>query len=66
MAKTSGKSIELVSAGDIAKLAGVSSNTVHHWRKRDPKFPKPVRRPMAGDLYSKSEVLTWLRKTKRI
>lgn len=60
------KSGGLLSVGDIGKLAGVPSNTVQHWKYRDPSFPKPVSSPTSGDLYRKGAVLAWLRKTGRI
>lgn len=56
----------LLSVGDIGKLAGVPSNTVHHWKYRDPSFPKPVDSPTAGDLYRRGAVVAWLRKTGRM
>lgn len=56
----------LLSAGDIGKLAGVPSNTVHHWKARYSDFPKPVDSPTAGDLYRRGAVLAWLRKTNRL
>lgn len=56
---------ELISASDVAKMAGVSANTVHHWVARGLGFPKPVKHPTSGALYSRSAVASWLRKTKR-
>lgn len=55
----------LLSAGDIGKIAGVPSNTVQHWKYRDPSFPKPVDSPTSGDLYRRGAVMAWLRKTGR-
>lgn len=56
----------LLSAGDIGKIAGVPSNTVHHWKDRDSSFPKPVSSPTSGDLYRRGAVMSWLRKTGRL
>lgn len=56
----------LLSVGDIGKLAGVPSNTVHHWKDRDSSFPKPVDSPTAGNLYRRGAVVAWLRKTGRM
>lgn len=56
----------LMSVGDIGKMCGVSSNTVMHWRDRDPSFPKPSGDPTSGKLYSKGAVTSWLRKTGRM
>jgi uncharacterized protein YjcR len=55
----------LMSVGDIGKLAGVPSNTVHHWKDRDASFPKPVASPTAGELYKRGAVVAWLKKTGR-
>ncbi len=63
--KKSTGSTGYVSVGDIGKMAGVPSNTVHHWQDRDPSFPKPVDSPTSGKLYSKAAVIKWLRKTGR-
>lgn len=62
--KTTGKT-GYVSVGDIGKMAGVPSNTVHHWIDRDSSFPKPVDDPTSGKLYNKSAVVKWLKKTGR-
>lgn len=56
----------LLSAGDIGKIAGVPSNTVHHWKYRDESFPEPVDSPTSGDLYRRGAVMAWLRKTGRL
>ena len=56
----------LLSVGDIGKIAGVPSNTVQHWKYRDPGFPKPVDSPTSGDLYRRGEVVAWLRRTGRM
>lgn len=56
---------DLISVGDIGKIAGVPSNTVQHWKYRDPSFPKPENSPTAGNLYKRSKVIAWLKKTGR-
>ena len=66
MAKKSGPN-NLVSVGDIAKMLGVSANAVHHMRARDMSFPKPANEKVAaGNLYNRSAIVTWARKTGRI
>lgn len=67
---------ELVSSGDIARLAGVTHAAVGNWKVRYaspnpadnpndlPPFPKPVVRTGAGPLYVKSEVEQWLEARK--
>lgn len=55
----------LMSVGDIGKMAGVPSNTVHHWIARDPSFPKAADDPTSGHLYRKTAVAAWLKKTGR-
>jgi hypothetical protein len=56
----------LLSVGDIAKLAGTSTNTVLHWKYRDKSFPDPVDSPTSGDLYRRGTVVAWLNKTGRL
>lgn len=56
----------LLSVGDIAKMAGVPSNTVHHWKDRYDDFPKPVSDPTSGNLYRRGAVTAWLKKTNRL
>ena len=55
----------LVSVGDIGKMVGVESNTVSKWILRHKNFPKPTGNPTSGKLYSKAEVLKWLKSTGR-
>ena len=59
------KNAGLLSVGDIGKIAGVPSNTVQHWKYRDPSFPDPVSSPTSGDLYRRGAVMSWLKKTGR-
>lgn len=56
---------ELVSASDIAKMAGVSANAVHKWIQRGLGFPKPIKHPSSGALYSRTSIVKWLKKTGR-
>lgn len=56
---------ELVSASDVASMAGVSANTVHHWVARGLGFPKPIKHPSSGALYSRTAVVKWLKGTNR-
>ena len=54
-----------MSVGDIAKMAGVQSNTVSRWILRHNDFPKPTDATTASNLYRKSAVVRWLRKSGR-
>jgi len=56
----------LVSIGDVAKMANTSSNTVSKWIERDLGFPKPASGTTASRLYSKGAVVRWLRSTGRM
>lgn len=61
-----GKYADLLSVGDIGKIAGVPSNTVSRWVARHDDFPTPVSSPTAGNLYRRGAVLAWLKKTNRL
>ncbi|MFB9876425.1 N-6 DNA methylase [Planobispora siamensis] len=50
-----------VTAGDIARLAGVGRAAVSNWRRRFGDFPAPVGGTASSPLFSLSEVETWLR-----
>ena len=56
---------ELMSVGDVGKMAGVPSNTVSHWIARDIGFPAPVDTTTAAKMYKKSAVKAWLKRTGR-
>ncbi len=56
----------LLSASDIAELAGVSQSAVSNWRKRFSDFPPPAGTgPTGGDLFDEAKVEDWLRVTGR-
>ncbi|GAB3214050.1 N-6 DNA methylase [Marinactinospora endophytica] len=49
----------VVSAADIARLAGVRRPAVSNWRRRYPDFPQPVAGTTANPLFSFDEVESW-------
>ncbi|GEL23636.1 SAM-dependent methyltransferase [Pseudonocardia sulfidoxydans NBRC 16205] len=51
-----------VSAGDIARLGGVSRAAVSNWRRRHPDFPRPVDGTPASPRYDLADVEKWLRR----
>ncbi|MEU5714333.1 N-6 DNA methylase [Streptomyces sp. NPDC020403] len=50
----------VVTAAQIARLAGVTRAAVANWRRRHDAFPAPVGGTTAGPLFSLEEVETWL------
>ncbi|MEU6788803.1 N-6 DNA methylase [Nonomuraea angiospora] len=50
-----------VTAGDIARLAGVGRAAVSNWRRRFQDFPEPVSGTSSNPLFSLNEVEFWLR-----
>ncbi|GAC84450.1 hypothetical protein GP2_022_00660 [Gordonia paraffinivorans NBRC 108238] len=50
----------LVSASDIAELAGVSRGAVSNWRRRHENFPQQVAGTKTKPLYALPDVKTWL------
>ncbi|WP_307845626.1 N-6 DNA methylase [Planomonospora sp. ID67723] len=50
-----------VTAGDIARLAGVGRAAVSNWRRRFGDFPEPVGGTASSPLFSLAEVEAWLR-----
>lgn len=50
----------LVTAADIARIAGVSRGTVSNWRRRRPDFPEPAGGTEASPAYDRAEVEKWL------
>ncbi|MFS2291711.1 MAG: N-6 DNA methylase [Actinomadura sp.] len=51
-----------VTAGDIARLAGVGRATVSNWRRRHGDFPRPVGGTATSPLFSLSDIEDWLRR----
>lgn len=51
----------LVSAADIARLAGVGRAAVSNWRRRYPDFPEPVADSGTAPAFRGDEVRRWLR-----
>jgi type I restriction enzyme M protein len=47
----------LITAGDIAEIAGVSPSAVSNWKRRHSDFPGEIE----DGLYDRSEVVAWLR-----
>jgi hypothetical protein len=59
----------VVTAAQIARLAGVTRAAVANWRRRHDDFPAPVGGTAAGPLFSLTETETWLagqRKGRRV
>lgn len=51
----------LISAGEIADMAGVSPSAVSNWRRRHKDdFPSPAQQTPTGDLFDREEVVGWL------
>lgn len=51
----------LVTAADIARMAGVGRSAVSNWRRRYAGFPQPVAGTPASPLFTLAEVEDWLR-----
>lgn len=51
----------LVTAADIARMAGVGRSAVSNWRRRYAGFPQPVAGTPASPLFTLAEVKVWLR-----
>ena len=50
----------VLTAADIARLAGVTRATVSNWRRRHPDFPEPSGGTAASPAYDRTEVEAWL------
>lgn len=50
----------VLTAADIARLAGVTRGTVSNWRRRHSDFPAPVGGTDASPAYDRAEVEAWL------
>ncbi|MHA5047163.1 N-6 DNA methylase [Streptomyces sp. SD15] len=50
----------VVTAAQIARLAGVTRAAVANWRRRHDDFPAPVSGTAAGPLFALTEIETWL------
>jgi hypothetical protein len=60
-ARDAGNEDQLLTASEIAALAGVGPSAVSNWRKRFPEFPQPAATaPSGGDLFDAREVTSWL------
>ncbi|MEV4450136.1 N-6 DNA methylase [Streptomyces mirabilis] len=53
----------LLTAADIARLAGVGRAAVSNWRRRYPEFPKPVGGTAQRPMFSREQVQEWLADT---
>ncbi|MFD0162569.1 N-6 DNA methylase [Streptomyces decoyicus] len=53
-------SAPVVTAAQIARLAGVTRAAVANWRRRHDDFPAPAGGTAAGPLFSLAEIETWL------
>lgn len=54
---------EEMTAAAIARLAGVGRAAVSNWRRRYPKFPKPVGGSRHSPTFSRVKVEAWLKET---
>jgi phage terminase Nu1 subunit (DNA packaging protein) len=56
---------EVITATEIAELAGVGISAVSQWRKRYASFPQPVLDRPGATLFNRAAVTRWLRSTGR-
>lgn len=56
----------VVTAAEIARLAGVGRAAVSNWRRRHPDFPEPVVGTGANPVFRLDEVESWLRKQGKL
>ena len=54
---------EEITAAAIARLAGVGRAAVSNWRRRYPRFPKPVGGSPTSPTFDRAEVEAWLKAT---
>lgn len=52
---------DFVGLNEIAQLAGVSASAVSNWRKRFERFPKPLQELSSGPIFSRSQILEWIK-----
>lgn len=57
--------VDLVRQADVARLAGVSRQAVHHWTRRA-DFPRPYTTTAAGPTWRRDDVLHWLSRNRRL
>jgi predicted DNA-binding transcriptional regulator AlpA len=50
----------VLTAEELARVAGVSLGTVSHWRRRHADFPAPVSGTGRGPVFNQAEVEAWL------
>ncbi|MGW3248451.1 N-6 DNA methylase [Streptomyces sp. NPDC001070] len=55
----------LVTAAEIARMAGVTRAAVSNWRRRHEDFPTPATGSTSSPLFSLSEVQAWLDKQRK-
>lgn len=58
-----GERPEEITSAEIARLAGVGRAAVSNWRRRYPKFPKPVGGTANSPTFSRADVERWLIET---
>jgi predicted DNA-binding transcriptional regulator AlpA len=58
--------MEPMTAGDVAKLLGVSRQRVHQITDEDPTFPQPVMVLGVGRVWERSDIEKWAREKGRI
>jgi len=57
---------ELVSAGDIARIAGVTRSAISQWGRRYTNFPAPIATTAGGRVWLREDIIHWLVKTGRL
>lgn len=58
---------QLVGAAEIAERTGANSvQTVHSWRRRDPRFPAPVATLRQAMVWHWPDVEKWAKATGRL
>lgn len=63
-AQTSGSDGKLISAAEVARLAGVTRAAVSNWRRRHPGFPDPAGGGRNA-LFALSEITDWLDRQRK-
>ena len=58
--------MQIMSIGDIAKLAGVTRSAVAQWERRYADFPTPYAATTGGRLWLLEDIEKWLVKTGRL
>jgi chromosome partitioning protein len=52
---------DLIGLSEVAQIAGVSPSAVSNWRNRFSDFPQPMRLLGSGPIFSKTQIINWLK-----